>query len=188
MRERTVKPFADMMERAENTFYLREFPNGQIVLMNTNDEPVPYEQLIEFSQFVNECVESATPEAIELYTKHAKREKQISRNAQEKSPQEPTGKRGFVYVLRMETDIYKIGRTANLKSRLANYRTHSTNDIEMICFFEVIDMIALEMQIHNHFKDQRIDDRERFRLDNTDIEFIKQFPDYLALQGVDLRL
>ena len=65
---------------------------------------------------------------------------------------------GYIYILTNLSyeiqDIYKIGKTGNLKTRLSSYNTPKVekDKYKYIYLFKTYDMNNLEQFIHNHFK------------------------------------
>lgn len=62
----------------------------------------------------------------------------------------------------------KIGRTNNLRNRLANLQTSSSLPLEIIAAIETDNSVALESIVHDHFKDRRTNG-EWFDIDKTDV-------------------
>jgi len=63
-------------------------------------------------------------------------------------------KKGIVYFLQerefLETDVYKIGRTQNIKNRLSNYSNYSKGTKLIFCL-EVLDEIKTEKHMLSVF-------------------------------------
>lgn len=84
----------------------------------------------------------------------------------------PKGVPGYVYLLRAENGICKIGRSAVPEARISAYATHSPIDIELICLIKTRDMHRLEAELHRKYAAKR-GRGEWFALDASDIEYIK---------------
>lgn len=84
----------------------------------------------------------------------------------------PIGTRGYVYLLRAENGIYKIGRSAIPEARINAYNTHSPIEIELICLIKTRDMHRLEAELHRKYAAKR-GRGEWFVLEVEDVEYIK---------------
>ncbi len=65
-------------------------------------------------------------------------------------------KKGVVYIIKAlnsTTNIYKLGRTKNLKNRLKNYNSANANDIEPLFILEVNDIDKVEECVKTLVKD-----------------------------------
>lgn len=74
-------------------------------------------------------------------------------------------KTGFVYLLKLEgQDVVKIGITSKcVDTRVCGIKTNSPHDMDLIGFIEVLDVISVEKELHETFKEARIK-REWFSL------------------------
>ena len=85
--------------------------------------------------------------------------------------QVPT-KSGYVYLIKSDSDLYKIGRTASLDSRIKSIQGASPIPLELVHAIYSFDYVGLEDDLHERFKDVR-EHHEWFRLDDEAVEFIK---------------
>ena len=76
-------------------------------------------------------------------------------------------KDGFVYIIKLSNDIYKIGRTVDLLKRLSSFRT-SHIGAKFVWSAHVIDMVEAEKILHKVFG-YRLLEREMFALQPKDI-------------------
>ena len=79
------------------------------------------------------------------------------------------GKKEYVYLMK-DRYRYKIGRTNNLEKRLRDFRVSNTN-ITLEHFIETPNSGALETELHERYKDRRIEG-EWFKLDFEDVDEI----------------
>ena len=65
-------------------------------------------------------------------------------------------KKGVVYIIKAQnsltTNVYKLGRSTNLKNRLKNYNSGNANDIEPLFILEVNDIEKVESCVKNLVK------------------------------------
>jgi hypothetical protein len=87
-------------------------------------------------------------------------------------PQTKITKDGFVYLIQSSTGFYKIGRTKNPDDRLRTFGIKLPFEVDYVCTIPTEDMIGLETQLHNQFRDRRING-EWFDLSKYDVEYIK---------------
>jgi hypothetical protein len=80
-------------------------------------------------------------------------------------------KKGYVYLLKAENGC-KIGMSVNPKKRIETLGVKLPFPIDTICTIKTDDMTSLELELHQHFADKRING-EWFNLDTEDIEYIK---------------
>ena len=85
--------------------------------------------------------------------------------------------KGKVYCFKMiGTSYYKIGmtETESINDRFNMFKTYSPNGAEIISVIETGNARLLENQLHNEFKNRRVNG-EFFILDNFDIDKIKKY-------------
>lgn len=82
-------------------------------------------------------------------------------------------KSGYVYLLRADNGIYKIGRTKRLDDRITRLSVELPYQLELICAIATDDMHDLEGKLHHRFADQRVNG-EWFSLTNENVESIKE--------------
>lgn len=88
--------------------------------------------------------------------------------------QEESSSEGFVYVLRVDNGLCKIGRTRYLDDRIYQLGITLPYDPELVCAIKVEDCIKAEREIHELFIDAGKNVRgEWFELTEADIEYIK---------------
>lgn len=80
---------------------------------------------------------------------------------------------GWVYLIRADNGVYKIGRTHNPDRRMGDFSTQLPYKLEIVHLVETDDMIAMESGLHELFKAKRLNG-EWFQLESKDVEFIKQ--------------
>jgi thymidine phosphorylase len=79
---------------------------------------------------------------------------------------------GYIYIIKSK-NLYKIGRTKNLKNRFKTYRTENPFEIKVIFQKKVNDYIKEEIKLLTKFKDKNYKG-EWFKLDKKDIQWIKE--------------
>lgn len=84
---------------------------------------------------------------------------------------------GWLYLIHIKGNQYKVGCTTNITSRIKAYKTHNMNtkDIEpRITSFKVVECRLLEKVLHRYFKARKIeaDSNEVYRLNDGDINDI----------------
>jgi len=81
-------------------------------------------------------------------------------------------KKGFVYFIKAENGLIKIGRTKNLSNRYKQIQHSALLKTELLFAIESNDVIKLEQKLH-HFFENKMEKGEWFALSNEDIEIIK---------------
>ena len=85
-------------------------------------------------------------------------------------------KQGFIYILRasdQKDSVYKIGRTMNLRNRLANYNSGRADDIEVLFTYETDDVDSVEACVKGLLKQNKY--RKYKEVYQADINMIKDF-------------
>lgn len=80
-------------------------------------------------------------------------------------------KKGYVYLIHYEKDLYKIGKSANLNQRLYMLGLKSRCALTAIWWLRVKDMVSCEWYLHQQYLKKRIYN-ELFRLTQEDVESI----------------
>lgn len=105
------------------------------------------------------------------------REEMQSRRAAREYQTVARGKgRGYVYVLKSEDGHYKIGRTANLDTRIKSISTSSPQRIQLTHAFKAINPAAQESALHAMYADKRVRG-EWFALTSDDVVAIRKLGD-----------
>ncbi len=86
---------------------------------------------------------------------------------------------GWLYLIR-NRDIYKIGITKNLSTRMRQLKPDN-----IVAALFTSDYIKLERELHSRYKDYRIPQTEYFRLHNSHLKEIKQIISKLDYNMVD---
>jgi hypothetical protein len=86
---------------------------------------------------------------------------------------ERTKRKGFVYVVRSATGLYKIGKSKDPENRLKALFISSPIELELIRKIETDDMHALEYELHLRFSEKRVQG-EWFKLDDADLATMAQ--------------
>lgn len=76
---------------------------------------------------------------------------------------------GYVYVVKAENGLYKIGKTQNPKSRISSLQTSSPVKLDLFCLFYSSDMDTAEIMLHDMFEETR-EIGEWFRLTDSHID------------------
>ncbi len=78
-------------------------------------------------------------------------------------------RKGFIYILRADNGLVKIGRTIDIQRRLNTFNSQLPYDLEVIKIIESDDCSNLELEFHNQFADKRVRG-EWFALTPKDLE------------------
>lgn len=81
---------------------------------------------------------------------------------------------GFVYLIGMETGLYKIGLSKNTDGRLSDLSNATPYELTLIHKIECRDCFKIEKFFHEKFAHKRVKG-EWFQLDADDIEYFKIF-------------
>ncbi len=79
---------------------------------------------------------------------------------------------GYVYLIKSERGMYKIGRSKGPKGRIKTLEVKLPFEIEPICLIPTQNANRLEKQLHYRFESKRIDG-EWFALTEEDVQYIK---------------
>lgn len=81
---------------------------------------------------------------------------------------------GFVYLVKIETGMYKIGLSTNTEGRMSGLSTGLPYELTLIHTIKCRDRFKIEKFFHEKFADRRIKG-EWFALNPEDIEYFKVF-------------
>jgi len=88
--------------------------------------------------------------------------------------EEERDRKGFVYVLRVDNGLCKIGETKYLDDRIYRLEIILPYDPELVCAIKVDDRLATEDELHELFTDAGKHVKgEWFELTEADVEYIK---------------
>ena len=76
---------------------------------------------------------------------------------------------GFIYLVKGEGNLYKVGRTKNPGQRFATFETTLPFSVKLVSSYQVPDMKPAELHWHSLFADKHING-EWFRLDEGDVQ------------------
>lgn len=83
---------------------------------------------------------------------------------------------GYIYFLKADNGLIKIGRTKDLDKRLDHFTTKLPYKLELIHSIKTSDYVGLEESFHDKYKANR-KRGEWFDLDDSDIEDIRGYAD-----------
>lgn len=81
-------------------------------------------------------------------------------------------KPGFVYLLKADNGLYKIGKAKEIDSRLTQIKPALPYELELVVYYQTADMTYSELHWHEHFADKR-KNGEWFALTETDVKTFK---------------
>lgn len=170
MKSRIVKPFQEMPD----CFSPRITSDNEIIIVDFYGKPIQHKDLLELKEYINKSCKEMTPEKIQdhVYEWETRMEENKKRHSSNSARIRQKVK-GCIYVLKMSDSLFKIGRTKDFKSRIGNYKTHTTAKIEVVCLINSDDIAQDEAELHHRFLDKRVDNREYFFLNDADIEYLK---------------
>jgi len=81
--------------------------------------------------------------------------------------------RGYVYIIYVGHNLYKIGKTVSLERRFSEL-----NEERIVRVIKADNITRLEGKLHKRFSNKRLtDSQELFRLSDQDISYLHQLPD-----------
>lgn len=86
------------------------------------------------------------------------------------------GTSGYVYLIRAENGLYKIGKAKNVTTRLQPFSVHFPMKWELVHSFKADDYSVAEAELHVAYADKR-DVGEWFKLAPEDVEYISGIQD-----------
>jgi hypothetical protein len=84
----------------------------------------------------------------------------------------PLGSEGYLYVIKLCDEFYKIGCTTDAVSRLRGFNKQFPWVPELVIVIEIANVRSVEAFLHSTFKSQRVNG-EWFKLSPEDVSFIK---------------
>ena len=79
--------------------------------------------------------------------------------------------KGYIYLLAGLPGTYKIGRTANLESRLGNFAVKLPFKVKVVCIIPTEDTVTLEKELHQKYQACRLEG-EWFQLNDEEVRQI----------------
>jgi hypothetical protein len=135
---------------------------------------VSHKRLEEIIHMLEAGLKNTSPLEIELINdQQADSVEQSIKTCHPKKKDKP----GYVYLIQSESGWYKIGKTSNPENRIRTFSVKLPFRVEYICLIKSNNMDELEMELHDYFKDQRIDG-EWFELSIDDVDYIKSIEGY----------
>lgn len=80
---------------------------------------------------------------------------------------------GYVYVLLADNNLYKIGRSSKINTRIKQLKTKLPYELVLISYIWAHDHVGLEEELHKEYANKRVRG-EWFRLDKDDVEYLKE--------------
>jgi excisionase family DNA binding protein len=91
-----------------------------------------------------------------------------------------TGNLGFVYILKADNGLCKIGMCINLKQRLKQIDAAVPSILELFGFIETLESRNLEAKIHRRYSSKRVKG-EWFNLEDESLLELQQYQGYKAI-------
>jgi hypothetical protein len=120
-------------------------------------------------------LEKKLEQARQEYKEVESRREQAQQNQRAKDGLKP-GMIGFVYLIRAENGLYKIGKAKNISRRMQPFSVSFPMKWEIVCYFQSEDYNAAELKLHRKFASKR-DVGEWFRLSPADVAHITGIQD-----------
>ena len=79
---------------------------------------------------------------------------------------------GYIYLIRNNSNEYKIGITINIEQRFRSFQTANSNKLTLVNFTVVQDRKCLERYLHKKFKLKRLSG-EWFSLTELDVKYVE---------------
>jgi predicted GIY-YIG superfamily endonuclease len=92
---------------------------------------------------------------------------------------------GFVYILKSDFGVYKIGRTKDLERRLRDFRIFP-KEFELVHSIACEDEVKVEKDLHERYKDKKVRN-EWFELSDDDIQDLKKI-NYVPAEQSDYEI
>lgn len=92
---------------------------------------------------------------------------------------------GYVYILKADFGVYKIGRTKDLERRLRDFRIFP-KEFELVHSIACEDEVKVEKELHERYKDKKVRN-EWFELTDSDIEDLKKI-NYVQAEQSDYEI
>lgn len=96
-------------------------------------------------------------------------------------------KKGYVYVLRADNGVYKIGQSTQIDDRIKQLSIQLPYELELVHVIETDHVINAEQLLHNRYAEKRRGG-EWFALTDEDLEEIKALSHLHASAGEDIAL
>ena len=94
-------------------------------------------------------------------------------NKKQEKKEKYKNEEGFIYLIK-SNNMYKIGKTKNIKTRIQSIKTSTPFLLEIVHTQKYINYHKIEKHLHTEFKDKRVSG-EWFNLTENDIEYIKNY-------------
>jgi len=116
-------------------------------------------------------------DALDLYAlNEAFKELSLASLFVESVPVNSNKRAGYVYLIKTDNRIYKIGMSIRAQNRLAAIQTTAPNQCEIVRAIKTSDRYHLEGLLHSRYADKRMYG-EWFRLAEHDVAWICSLPD-----------
>jgi hypothetical protein len=113
---------------------------------------------------------------IESYRDGSLAETAIREREEERKTQKVRKSGGYVYLIRAENGLYKIGKAKNVSTRMQPFSVAFPMRWELLYSFKCSDYSYVEELLHAKYADKR-DVGEWFKLEPVDVEYIKGIKD-----------
>lgn len=128
------------------------------------------------------CIDRYEKAAKEIAQEESEAEKKAQRERRERAQEALRKSRedrdtGYVYLMRAENGLYKIGRAINIKVRLDSLNREIPIKVEVLHYFKCKDYAACEAKLHEEHKQHRVK-YEWFSLPESVVERIISIPDF----------
>ena len=95
--------------------------------------------------------------------------KRIARNESGNIPE----RNGYVYLIKSENELYKIGRTINVKTRFKDHERKFPLEIKLLHYIPSKSYVKAENYLHDKYKEYRMNDEEWFNLPGDEVQWLK---------------
>lgn len=162
------------------TVTIRRVGDGRAILFDQGGYPLAPSGVMELIRCLENAYQEVTDDDIALMHRritelHRRITERHGARSREPLPPKaaPKPQRGYVYLVRADNGLYKIGKTKTIEPRIKALTIELPYGLEVIHTIATGDMNALESRFHNIFSEKRVRG-EWFRLDDDDVKYIRE--------------
>lgn len=160
--------------------------NGVIHIVSNNGIIVDVDEVTELVGELNKFIEVANQTEILKHNKEMFERWNNEGRTQKESTKKSKRKDGFVYLIKADNGLYKIGRTKNKDLRMGQLRIQLPYGFSEVLSIKTNDCVTLEKRIHIDFKDKR-KQGEWFELKDSDVMALRgQFGEVFNFEDEDV--
>lgn len=141
-----------VLHTAAYMFYKEE--NGEVIMVDNHGFTPSKKELLKLIDGLHKYIADTTDEEIQKYNTESMEQLNMEISAL-REPKPKKKEKGYVYLIKADNGLVKIGKTKNIEKRWNHFTTKLPYKLELLFYIDTEDMTGLELELHEQYRKYR---------------------------------